>query len=99
MNRGEIVPVDMPRARIAHYDRIKGIFVIDLIDGRDLMFPVRMWPGLSRLTDDEVEFFEIIHDGSAIRWERWDVEISIPDFARSVHASDNEFARMFADEP
>ncbi len=91
MDKGEIVQVDTPRARRAHYDRIKGIFVIELTNGRDLMFPPGMWPGLSRVSDDELEFFEIIGDGTGVRWERHDVEISIPDFVRACAAQGDDF--------
>lgn len=66
--------------------------MIEMTAGEDVMFPARMWPGLSRLSDDELDLFDLSEDGTTLRWHRYGLEYSVK------NRSDNEFARLCADD-
>jgi hypothetical protein len=89
-NDVELIPAGTARARWAHYDASIRLFVVGMNNGHKFKMAVSMYPGLNRLTDDEIKLFEIVKDGTAIRWERHDLEIKLPYYL--LIGLDNEFA-------
>jgi hypothetical protein len=73
----ESLPVE-PRARSARYDARTGHVRVDLTNGCSFVFPARLAQGLERATDKELTEIEILGLGLGLRWERLDVDLSVP---------------------
>ena len=67
-----------PRARAARYDRRTGRIHVDLTNGCTFAFPARKAQGLERAADAELAQVEILGLGLGLRWERLDVDLSVP---------------------
>lgn len=89
-NEGEIVPAGTGRARWARYDPSLRFFVVGMNNGHKHKMYVFQYPGLKALTDDELERFEIVKDGTALRWAAHDLEIKLPSYL--LRGFTNEFA-------
>jgi len=67
-----------PRARAARYDRRNGRVHVELTNGCTFAFPARHAQGLAHATDAELAQVEILGLGLGLRWERLDVDLSVP---------------------
>jgi hypothetical protein len=76
--RGERSLRTVPRARAARYDRKTGRIQVDLTNGCSFAFPARKAQGLERASDRELAQIEILGLGLGLRWERLDVDLSVP---------------------
>src|ERR1700680_2359486 len=67
-----------PRACAARYDRTTGRVHVDLTNGCPFAFPARNAQGLEHASDAELAQIEILGLGLGLRWERLDVDLSVP---------------------
>jgi hypothetical protein len=67
-----------PRARMARYDRRTGRVLVELTNGCSFAFPARRAQGLGRASDAELAQVEVLGLGFGLRWERLDVDLSVP---------------------
>lgn len=75
--RGEKRRAATPEATAARFDANSGRLVIDFANGATIMVPARTLQDLENATDDELAGVEIEH-GYALRWDRLDVDFTIP---------------------
>nr|WP_183202033.1 DUF2442 domain-containing protein [Aureimonas pseudogalii] len=75
--RGEKLRTAAPEATAARFDPSSGRLVIDFANGATFMLPARTLQDLENATDDELASVEIEH-GYALRWDRLDVDFTIP---------------------
>jgi hypothetical protein len=66
------------RACAARYDRTTGRVHVDLTNGCTFAFPARDAQGLEDASDAELAHVEILGLGLGLRWERLDVDLSVP---------------------
>lgn len=86
----EVIPAGTARARWAHFDASTGLFVVGMNNGVEYKIAPSMNPGLKEMTADEIKRFEIVKDGTTIRWADHDLEIKLPRYL--LIGLDNEFA-------
>jgi len=67
-----------PRARAAHYDRRTGRVHVELTNGCSFAFPARKAQGLENASDAELSRVELLGLGFGLRWDRLDVDLSVP---------------------
>src|SRR6202162_3004896 len=67
-----------PRARAVRYDPTTGRIHVDLTNGCTFAFPARNAQGLEHASDAELAQIEILGLGLGLRWERLDVDFSVP---------------------
>lgn len=67
-----------PRAMRAGFDETAALLVLDLVDGRTLGFPYRLFPTLADATPEQRAAVSIEADGYALRWEEIDEDIAVP---------------------
>lgn len=67
-----------PRAKRARYDRKTGRVLVELTNGCSFAFPARRAQGLEEASDAELAEVEILGLGLGLRWERLDVDLSVP---------------------
>jgi hypothetical protein len=67
-----------PRACAARYDPTTGRVHVDLTNGCTFAFPARDAQGLEDASDVELAQVEILGLGLGLRWERLDVDLSVP---------------------
>jgi hypothetical protein len=66
------------RASSAKYDRVARRIVLELTNGYLFAFPVRSIPSLKAATGSQLAAVEIDPSGAALRWDRLDVDLSVP---------------------
>lgn len=66
------------RASAARHDRSAGRIVLELTNGCQFAFPVAMIPALRSASPSELAAVEIDPSGGALRWDRLDVDLSVP---------------------
>lgn len=76
--RGEQSLHSEPRAQRARYDPKARRILVELTNGCSLEFPARLAEGLQDASDDELADVTILGLGLGLRWERLDVDLSVP---------------------
>ena len=76
--RGEQSLRSEPRAKRARYDRKTGRVLVELTNGCSFAFPARHAEGLEDASDDTLAEVTILGLGLGLRWERLDVDLSVP---------------------
>lgn len=90
--RGEKVRTATPEATAARFDVSSGRLVIDFANGATFMVPARTLQDLENATDDDLAGVAIEH-GYALRWERLDVDFTIPGLMAGVFGTAAYMAR------
>ena len=75
--RGREMEERTPRATAARYDAASGRIVIDFANGSCFMVPARLLQDLEGASDAELAEVQVEH-GYALRWDRLDVDFTIP---------------------
>lgn len=75
--RGLKVAASAPAATAARYDSKSGRLVIDFANGATFMVPARTLQDLEAASDEALADIRVEH-GYALRWERLDVDFTIP---------------------
>jgi len=76
--RGERSLRTEPRAKRARYDRKTGRVLVELTNGCSFAFPARRAQGLEDASDDELAEVTTLGLGLGLRWEKLDVDLSVP---------------------
>jgi hypothetical protein len=83
-----------PRAAAASYDRGTGRVRIDLANGCAFEFPVRLAQGLEDAAADDLAQVEVYPGGEGLRWERLDVDLSVPALLAGVFGGEAWMRQM-----
>ncbi|WP_420130630.1 DUF2442 domain-containing protein [Longimicrobium sp.] len=73
-----------PRAAAAAYDRGTGRVRIDLTNGCAFEFPAGLAQGLEHAAPDDLALVEVYPGGEGLRWDRLDVDLSVPGLLAGV---------------
>lgn len=73
-----------PRAVAASYDRDAGRVRIDLTNGCAFEFPAALAQGLEHASAEDLARVEVDPGGEGLRWERLDVDLSVPGLLAGV---------------
>jgi hypothetical protein len=73
-----------PRAAAAAYLRESGRVRIDLTNGCAFEFPAALAQGLAGASADDLAHVEVYPGGEGLRWERLDVDLSVPGLLAGV---------------
>ncbi len=65
------------RALAVRYDRVSNRIVLDLSNGATFIFPCDRVEGLSRAAPEDLAEVELWGDGTALHWEKLDVDFSV----------------------
>lgn len=71
----------------AHYDRITARVVVDLDNGVQLAFPVRLAEGLSGASPEDLADIEISPAGLGLHWPKLDADVYVPALLQGVFGS------------
>jgi hypothetical protein len=83
-----------PRAAAASYDRGTGRVRIDLTNGCAFEFPARLAQGLEGAAADDLALVEVYPGGEGLRWERLDVDLSVPGLLAGVFGGEAWMRQM-----
>ena len=83
-----------PRAGAASYDRDAGRVRIDLTNGCAFEFPVALVQGLEGAAADDLARVEVYPGGEGLRWERLDVDLSVPGLLAGVFGGEGWMRQM-----
>ena len=67
-----------PRARHVRYDSKSGLVIIELTSGAFFGFPARASRWLRDASQEELANVEVSPGGDGLRWDRIDVDLSVP---------------------
>lgn len=67
-----------PRASAAHYDRVTGRVLVDLVNGCTYAFPVRLVQDLQGASDDDLAGVEVDGAGFNLHWPGLDADLYVP---------------------
>jgi len=73
-----------PRAVSASYERESGRVRIELVNGCAFEFPAQLAQGLAGAAPDDLEQVEVYPGGEGLRWDRLDVDLSVPGLIAGV---------------
>jgi hypothetical protein len=91
--RGEAAWAREPRARAARYDAKAGRIVIDLTNGCVFSFLPKLAQGLETATAEDLAGVEILGAGTGLRWDRLDVDFSVPGLLNGLFGTAAYMAR------
>lgn len=82
--RGREYMASVPLAASARYDVATRRIIIELTNGSTFIFPADLAQGLADATDDERAEIEVWGDGYALRWERLDLDFTVPGLVSGI---------------
>lgn len=83
-----------PRAAGASYDHASGRVRIDLTNGCAFEFPVALAQGLEDAAAEDLAHVEVYPGGEGLRWERLDVDLSVPGLLAGVFGGEAWMRQM-----
>lgn len=87
-----------PRAIAAHFDRVAGRVVVDLVNGCAYAFPVELVQELRGASREEVAAVEVDGVGFNLHWPKLDVDLYVPALVSGIFGTRawmaSEFARL-----
>lgn len=83
-----------PRAAAASYDRASGRVRIDLTNGCAFEFPVALAQGLEGAAAEDLAQVEVYPGGEGLRWQRLDVDLSVPGLLAGVFGGEAWMRQM-----
>lgn len=83
-----------PRASAASYDRGTGRVRIDLTNGCAFEFPALLAQGLEGAAPDDLAQVEVYPGGEGLRWDRLDVDLSVPGLLAGVFGGEGWMRQM-----
>lgn len=87
-----------PRAIAAHFDRVAGRVVLDLVNGCTYAFPVELVQELRGASREEVAAVEVDGVGFNLHWPKLDVDLYVPALVSGIFGTRawmaSEFARL-----
>jgi Protein of unknown function (DUF2442) len=83
-----------PRAVAAAFDSDAGRVRIDLTNGCAFEFPVALVQGLEGAAPDDLAQVEVYPGGEGLRWERLDVDLSVPGLLAGVFGGEAWMRQM-----
>lgn len=93
--RGEEADRTEPRAISVRYDRRSGRVVINLRNGSMFAFPARLVQGLQDATEDDIAQVKIEGaSGYGLRWEKQDIDISVPGLLSGIFGTRKYMAQL-----
>jgi hypothetical protein len=78
---------DRENAHTARYDAERHELVIVLKSGATVAIPLALIPPIANMRGDILESVEVSPQGTALRWDDGDIDISVPGLVRSVTTS------------
>jgi hypothetical protein len=82
------------RAAHAKFDRASRRVVLELTNGYLFAFPVSAIPSLDDASDAQIAAVEIDPSGCALRWDRLDVDLSVPGLLLSAVGAPERFRHL-----
>lgn len=83
-----------PRAESVQYDRLDNRITIQLKNGAVSSFPPTLVQGLADATPEEIADFFVTPGGRSIRWERLDIDFSIPGLVANIFGTREWMAEL-----
>jgi hypothetical protein len=83
-----------PRAVAASYDPDAGRVRIDLTNGCALEFPAALAQGLKGAAAEDLAHVQVYPGGEGLRWERLDVDLSVPGLLAGVFGGEGWMRQM-----
>jgi hypothetical protein len=83
-----------PRAASASYDGGTGRVRIDLTNGCAFEFPAALAQGLEGAAADDLAHVEVYPGGEGLRWDRLDVDLSVPGLLAGVFGGEAWMRQM-----
>lgn len=93
IERGNQMDASLPNPSSARYDAASGRIVVEFTNGSAFMVPARALQDLANASDEDLAAVEI-ENGYALRWDRLDVDFTIPGLMAGVFGT----ARFMASE-
>lgn len=91
---GENADAIEPRAESVHYDRLDNRITIHLKNGAVSSFPPTLVQGLADAAPEEIADFFVTRGGRSIRWERLDIDFSIPGLVANIFGTREWMAEL-----
>ena len=94
--RGRTMLETEPRASSAHYDRVAGRVVVDLLNGCSYAFPARLVQDLQGASDEDLADVEIDSLGFNLHWPALDADLYVPALVSGIFGTRAWMARELA---
>ena len=91
---GEELDRTEPRARAVRYDRRSGRVIVDLKNDTTFAFPARLVQGLGDVSEDDLAAVAIEGSGYGLRWERQDIDVSVPGLLAGIFGTRKYMAQL-----
>lgn len=92
--RGREYMASVPLAASVRYDIATRRIIIELTNGSTFIFPADLAQGLADATDDERAEIEVWGDGYALRWEKLDLDFTVPGLVSGVFGTKKYMASL-----
>ena len=94
--RGRAMLETEPRASSAHYDRVAGRVVIDLLNGCSYAFPAQLVEDLQGASDEDLADVEVDSLGFNLHWPALDADLYVPALVSGIFGTRAWMARELA---
>jgi hypothetical protein len=94
LERGRIADETEPRANSARFDAKTRRIIIELRNGSTFIFPADLAQGLADATDAQLAEIEVWGEGYALRWDRLDVDFTVPGLLAGIFGTKKYMASL-----
>jgi hypothetical protein len=84
VKRGKIAEASEPQAKTARYDRRSKRLAVELANGATFLIPINLLQGFEGAPPDDIAAVEVVPRGSALRWEKLDLDYSVAGLVAGV---------------
>ena len=92
--RGREYMASAPLAASARYDAATQRIIIELKNGSTFMVPAALIQGLADATDDERGEIEVWGEGYALRWDKLDLDFTVPGLVSGIFGTRKYMASL-----
>jgi len=94
--RGRTMLETEPRVSSAHYDRVAGRVVVDLLNGCSYAFPAQLVQDLQGASDEDLADVEVDSLGFNLHWPALDTDLYVPALVSGIFGTRAWMARELA---